>query len=164
MGSHTGTHIDAPRHVDQKGKTLDALPLEHFVGPCSVLDLTACQSVVEKKDLEKKNIQKGDRILCKTQNSLRGFDTFYTDYVWISGDATAYLANKEVSLVGIDFLSIKQKGNPDNTPHTNLLDKDIPILEGIDLSQVEEGSYFLVFLPLHFIDIDGAPGRAILLK
>ena len=67
-------------------------------------------------------------------------------------------------LVGIDYLSIKQRGSKDNTPHTALLERSIPILEGIDLSEVTEGSYFLAALPLKFDHIEASPCRAVLLS
>lgn len=164
FGSHTGTHIDAPKHVVTGGESLDQISLETFVGDCRVIDCTKDEISVKRQTLENQNIQKGERILLKTNNSLRGFETFYNDYIFVSPEATAYLAEKEVSLVAIDYLSIKQRGSKDNSPHTNLLGKNIPIIEGIDLSKVEAGEYFLVLLPLKFMNIDGAPARAILLK
>lgn len=164
FGSHTGTHIDAQKHVVEGGKPLDNIGLETFIGPCRVIDCTLDESSVKVETLQKNNIQKGDRILLKTKNSSRGFETFYDDYVFVSPEAAKYLAEKEVALVAIDYLSIKQRGSKDNTPHTHLLEKNIPIVEGIDLSKVEPGEYFLVILPLKFVNIDGAPARAVLLK
>ncbi len=164
FGSHTGTHVDAPQHVIRGGEPLDQIPLETFVGNCRVIDCTTDEVSVKRETLEKQNIQKGERILLKTTNSIRGFETFYDDYIFVSSEATQYLAEQEVSLVAIDYLSIKQRGSKDNSPHTNLLEKNIPIIEGVDLSKVESGEYFLVLLPLKFIDIDGAPARVILLK
>ena len=164
FGSHTGTHIDAQKHVVEGGKPLDQISLETFVGNCKVINCTGDTESVKKETLEKSNIQKGDRVLLKTMNSDRGFETFYDDYVFVSPEAAAYLSEKEVALVAIDYLSIKQRGSKDNTPHTNLLAKNIPIIEGVDLSKTEAGEYFLVILPLKFMDMDGAPARAILLK
>jgi len=140
FGSHTGTHIDSQKHVVTGGKPIDSIALETFVGPCRV------------------------RILLKTSNSSRGFETFYDDYVFVSPEASRFLAEKEVALVAIDYLSIKQRGSKDNTPHTHLLEKNIPIVEGVDLSKVEPGEYYLIILPLKFVNIDGAPARAVLLK
>jgi len=67
-------------------------------------------------------------------------------------------------LVAIDYLSIKQRGGADNRPHTSLLENNIVIVEGVDLSKVEAGEYFLVCLPLKFTNIDGATSRALLLR
>jgi arylformamidase len=164
FGSHTGTHVDAPQHVIENGEPLDQISLETFVGNCRVIDCTSDTESVSRKTLENANVQKNERILLKTTNSLRGFEKFYDDYVFVSPEATSYLAEKEVSLVAIDYLSIKQRGSKDNSPHTNLLSRNIPIIEGVDLSKVQAGEYFLVLLPLKFINIDGAPARAILMK
>lgn len=163
MGSHTGTHIDAPAHVFADGKTLGRIDLSNFIGPCKVIDCSSSSFSVTRDDIMSKGIMQGDRILFKTHNSSRGYEEWYDDYTFLSGETAAYLAEQEVSLVGIDYLSVKQKGSSDNSPHTHLLSKDIPILEGVDLSHVEEGSYMLVFLPLK-IDIDGSPGRAVLIR
>lgn len=164
FGSHTGTHIDAPSHCISDGKTLDKINLSTFIGECRVLDLAKAESCITVEDLNGKNIKKGERILLKTSNSKRGFSQFYPDFIYLSSEASEYLANIEVTLVGIDSLSIKQKGSSNNTPHTNLLSKGIPIIEGLNLSNCSEGEYFLVALPLNFIGLDGSPARVILLK
>ncbi len=164
MGSHTGTHIDAPSHVIGGGATVDKIPLEHFMGPCRVLDFSnEMDESVNKTHLESKNIQKGERILLKTKNSIRGFDGFYPNHVYLDGDAADFLANIGVALVGIDSLSIKKRGGPDHRPHVSLLKNNIPILEGLDLSTVGEKEYELVCLPLKFTNIEGAPARAVLI-
>lgn len=164
FGVHSGTHVDAPAHVFKSGLKIDQLPIGAFVGPCRVLDLTDCEKSIGKKDLAGQKIKKGQRLLLKTQNSGRGFQKFYDDYVFVSGTAAGYLAERGAALVGIDYLSIKERGSPDNTPHTEILEKNIPILEGIDLSSVAPGEYFLIALPLKFVGIEAAPARAILLE
>ena len=164
FGTHTGTHIDSQKHVVNGGKGLDSIPLETFIGQCRVIDCTADVESVKVETLQKNIIQKGERILLKTNNSNRGYEEFYDDYIFVSPDAAKYLADTGVALVGIDYLSVKQRGSKDNTPHTYLLEKNIPIIEGIDLSKAEAGEYDLVILPLKFMNIDGAPARAVLLK
>lgn len=163
MTSHTGTHIDAPAHSLSGGLSVDALPIDNFYGDCRVLDMTSCKISILADDLLQLNIQPGERILLKTSNSQRGFETFYDDYIFLSSEAAEYLATQRVALVGIDSLSIKQRGSSDNTPHTHLLSKNIPILEGINLGEVTPGNYILCAFPLAFIGIDGAPARAVLI-
>ncbi|PIQ77160.1 hypothetical protein COV82_05730 [Candidatus Peregrinibacteria bacterium CG11_big_fil_rev_8_21_14_0_20_46_8] len=163
FGSHTGTHLDAPSHVFKKGMTLDKLPLEDFFGKCRVLDMTHCKEAVRIEDLKKARIKKGERILFKTKNSLRGFKKFRNDYIYLDGDAAEWLAAKSVRLVGIDSLSIKQRGSTDTRPHDALLAKKIPILESIDLKKVVPGTYTLCCFPLAFTGIDGSPVRAVLI-
>jgi arylformamidase len=144
---------------------LDDIPLEIFVGPCILLDFSNEQGeAVSMEMLKNENIKKGDRVLLKTRNSTRGLKDFYDDYVYLDGDAAEYLVGLGVSLVGIDALSIKKRGGSDHRPHTALLSKNIPIIEGLDFSKVDSGEYELICLPLNFTGIDGAPARAILIQ
>lgn len=163
MGSHTGTHVDAPWHALPKGVPLDKIPLETFIGPCRLLDCTASVGAVTIADLKHHQVKKAQRILVKTQNSLRGFEKFRDDYIYLDGDAADYLAELGIALFGIDYFSVKQRGSKDQRPHTSLLGKNIPIIEGLDLSQVPAGNYTLICLPLKFTGIEGAPARVILL-
>lgn len=168
MGSHTGTHLDAPKHVFENGEGFEAYNLSQFIGPAKVFDFSYLNpsESVKISDFEKatQEIQAGDRILLKTSNSERGYKEFYADFVYLDGDCAKWLADKGVSLVGIDYLSIKQKGSPDNRPHTELLSKNIAILEGINLKEISMGEYVLYAPPLKFEDIDGSPTRALLVK
>jgi arylformamidase len=165
FGSHTGTHIDAPGHAIQGALFLDKIPLETFIGTCRVLDFSKeSNEGVTLEFLKNKNIKNSERILLKTRNSIRGFETFYDDYVYLDGEGADYLAELGVALVGIDALSIKKRGSNDHRPHLALLSKNIPIIEGLDLSKVVEGEYELFCLPLNFTNIDGAPARAILIQ
>jgi arylformamidase len=166
FGSHSGTHIDAPSHAKiEKGATIDELPIETFFGKARVLDLGNVSGQIQVSDLEQKDIKSGERVLLKTSNSDRfKNEGFFPDFVSLSPEGAAFLASKEVILVGIDSLSIKQKGSPDNSAHTKLLSKGIPILEGLNLSKVEEGEYTLIAFPLKFKGIDGSACRAVLEK
>lgn len=164
MGSHAGTHVDAPKHVFPTGKGVDGLKTESLIGECRVLDMTGCAKAVTVKDLQKARVKKGERILVKTRNSRRGFKNFYTDYVYLDGAAADWLAAKNIKLFGIDYLSVKQKGSDDHRPHTSLLKKNIPIFEGLDLSKVKPGRYFFIGLPLSLKGLDGAPARAVLIQ
>lgn len=164
IGTHAGTHVDAPRHVFKKGQTVDALPLKNIVGECRVLNMTHAQKCVTLQDLQKAKIKAGERILVKTKNSSRGFKTFRNDYIYLDGDAAEFLAVKKIKLFGIDYLSVKQKGGDDHRPHTALLAKKIPIFEGLDLSKIKPGRYFFIGLPLRLKGLDGSPARAILMK
>ncbi|MDP4010958.1 MAG: cyclase family protein, partial [Candidatus Roizmanbacteria bacterium] len=148
----------------ENGKSISDIPLDVFIGPCRVIDCTADTEAVSRETLESNHIQSGERILLKTSNSQKGYKEFYPDFVYLSPEGAEYLAEIGIMLVGIDYLSIKQKGSTDNRPHTLLLEKDIPIIEGIDLSQVEPGEYTIVAFPLKYMGIDGAPARVVLLK
>ena len=164
IGSHTGTHVDAPRHVFERGQGVDEVSLDALMGPCRVLDGTKVKSAVTVADLRPYRIRVGERILVKTKNSRLDHKVFYTDYVYLDGEAAEWLAAQRIKLFGIDYLSVKQRGSADNRPHTALLGKNIPIIEGLDLHAVKPGKYQLIALPLKFIGLDGAPARVVLVK
>ena len=161
IDSHAGTHVDAPTHAGLEG-TVEDYSLEAFYGPCRVIELLGT-NLISISDVSDKNIQADERILFKTDNSLRGFAEFYDTWTAVSPEAATYLADLGITLVGIDWFGIKQKGAPNNIAHTAFLEKNIPILEGIDLSKVDAGTYTLVALPVAFQGIDGAPVRAALI-
>jgi arylformamidase len=163
MTSHAGTHIDAPSHVLENAASIDELPLDTFYGRCRVLDMVACEVAITVDDLKVHKIRAGERLLFKTSNSMRGFQRFYDDYVYLDSDAAEYLAYCDVLLVGIDALSIKKRGLDDNTAHKALLKESIPILEGLNLRDIKGGEYTLCAFPLAFMHLDGAPTRALLL-
>jgi len=164
FGTHTGTHIDVPRHVIKKGKGVDKIELEQIVGECRVLDMTKVKESIKIDDLKKYKIKKGERILVKTKNSIRGFKKFYKDYIYLDGDAADYLTEKQIVLFGIDALSVKKPGSSDVRAHTSFLKNEIVIFEGLDLSQVKEDNYYFIGLPLKMKGLDGAPARVILIK
>lgn len=163
LTSHTGTHIDAPVHSLPETGGIDSFELSAFYGPCRVLDLSSSDQQIRLSDIEKYNIQSGERILFKTSNSARRETAFYDDYVFLGSDTAEFLAEVGVVLVGIDSLSIKQRGSSDHTPHTALLGQGIAIIEGLDLSLAEEGQYTLSAFPLKVGPIDGSPCRAVLI-
>ena len=163
MSSHVGTHIDAPVHGIPAGQTLAQLELEDFYGPARVLDLTKSNEAIEVADLQDKGVQNGERILLKTKNSQAGFEEFRDDYIYLAPDAAEYLAQLGIRLVGIDALSIKKKGDKDNTSHTALMSRRIPILEGLNLKDAQEGEYTLSAFPIA-LQYDGAPARAVLIR
>lgn len=164
LGTHTGTHIDAPRHVFNDGQGIDEMDLDAFYGDCKVLDMTHVIGSVTQADLMGREILKGDRIILKTSNSERGFDAFYDDYVYLDGDCAEYLADIKIALIAIDYFSIKQRGGSDNRPHTAFLEKNIPIIEAVNLKSVDEGSYTLSAFPLRIKNGDGSPARVVLIE
>lgn len=164
MSTHTGTHMDAPRHMLMGGKSLDALPLEAIIGPARVIEIRDRESIKVAELLEHR-IRRGERILFKTYGSARrwqkpGFDT---EYVYITGDAARLLASRGVRTVGVDYLSVGgHKKEDSHETHEILLEAGIWIIEGLNLSGVKPGRYDLVCLPLRVANGDGAPARAAL--
>src|SRR3989344_273046 len=95
IGSHTGTHLDAPKHVFENDAGVDKVDLNKIVGECRVLDMTRVKEVISVDDLKKEKIKKGERILVKTKNSKRGFEKFYDDYVFFMGKTRGFLLKKK---------------------------------------------------------------------
>ncbi|NCU41145.1 MAG: cyclase family protein [Candidatus Moranbacteria bacterium] len=164
FGTHTGTHLDAPKHVFGDGEGVDKISLDILCGECRVLDMRSVKESIKIQDLEPYHIQKGERILVRTKNSENEYKEFTSEYIYLDGDASDWLAEKEIALFGIDYLSIKKRGGEDHRPHTSLLAKGIIIFEGLYLRDREEGAYMFVGLPLKFQGLDGSPVRAILIQ
>lgn len=166
LNAHTGTHIDAPLHFVSDGRSIDQIDPGVFIGPAFVVELPDVKQITSK-DLEKIKLPQGvDRLLFKTSNSLlwSNEDSVFTkNYVGITTDAATWLVNKKIKLVGIDYLSIATF-NEAVEVHNVLLKDDIVILEGVDLSEVEEGTYKLICLPIKISGAEAAPARAILIK
>lgn len=160
--THSGTHIDAPTHFIKDGKTIDQISLESCIGPCSVLDFMHIEEKITAADFKAYDIQPGARILCKTRNSLRALDEpFNATFVYLDASAAAYLVERSIALIGIDYLGIErnQIGHP---THRELLSHNIVVLEGICLGLVAAGNYRLICLPLAIPGMDAAPARALL--
>ncbi len=164
MGSHTGTHMDAPLHFIRMGKGLDEMPLEATIGPARVIQIHD-PNVIRSDELKPHRIRRGERILLKTKNSTRCWkmDRFVEDFVYLSTEAARFLAARRVRTVGIDYLSVGGYRERNGVVvHRTLLGAGIWILEGLDLSRVRPGRYELLCLPLRVLASDGAPARAIL--
>ena len=164
LGSHTGTHVDAPYHFIEDGLTLDQIPLQVFVGEALVIEITNPESI-SVAELRGHPIASAERVLFKTHNSSAlSRNGFRKDSVYIEEGAAEYLVRQGVRLVGIDHLSVDQYGAESSPAHHSLLGHGVVILEGADLSSVEPGTYTLVCLPLKVTGAEGAPVRAILMR
>jgi arylformamidase len=163
LGNHTGTHVDAPRHVLADGAPLGDVPLERLVGPARVVDLRG-RRVIDAATLAAVEVAADEILLCRTDNSARwGAPDFATDFVHLSEDAAVLLVERGVRAVGVDGLSVdavKGRGLP---VHRRLLAAGVLVIEGLDLGAAPAGRYTLVCLPLHLPTLDGAPARAVLL-
>jgi arylformamidase len=163
MGSHTGTHVDAPYHFIEGGARLGDVALERMVGDALVVDLRG-RAAVDAVALADAPLRAGDILLCRTDNSWRWEATeFQRDFVYLTLDAAALLVERGVRAVGMDYLSIERFGSSDFPVHHCLLGAGVFVIEGLDLRAAEPGRYTLVCLPLKFPDLDGAPARAVLL-
>ena len=149
MCAHNGTHIDAPFHFLGDGKTVEQLALSTFVGDCYVARHTGCVSADDAAAIVQK-AQGAQRIL------IAGDATVTAEAARVFADAGICLLGNEGQTVG-----------PENAPmqvHKILLGADVALLEGIVLTDVPEGAYFLSAAPLNLAGADGAPCRAYLIE
>jgi arylformamidase len=165
LGSHTGTHMDAPIHFVRAGEGIDRLPLDATIGRARLIEIQDPVSI-KPDELSQHGIGRGERVLFKTRNSSLGWWTqdFIEDYVCVSQEAARYLANREVRTVGVDYLCVSGFRRDGVETHQVLLGTGIWVIEGLDVGRVEPGEYELICLPLKVEDGDGAPARAILRK
>jgi arylformamidase len=162
MGSHTGTHIDAPWHMIESGRRLNEIPLETLVGPAEVLEITGRPSI-RRADLERFNLKGIQRVLFKTDNSDHWNDgSFYEQFVYLEPDAANLLVKQGIKLVGIDYLSIDPFKSESHPSHFALLRRNVVIIEGLNLNGIQPGKYHMTALPLNLQDVDGGPTRVIL--
>jgi arylformamidase len=162
--THTGTHVDLPRHVIAGGASLDAVPPERFCGRARVIAIRDPLAITAA-ELAGHAIGADEIVLFRTRNSeerLLERPAFQPGYVYLAPDAAAYLVQRQVRLVGIDYLSVDPPDDPALPAHHILLGAGVFILEGALLSAVPSGLYELLCLPLRISGADGAPVRAVL--
>ncbi|MFD5073971.1 cyclase family protein [Streptomyces sp. NPDC058371] len=172
MGSQSGTHVDAPYHVDEAWPTLDDLPLERFAGPAVVADVRgmADRAAVTPElllpALGRLRLLPGAILLVATGWSAHWGTDRYQAHPWLTTDAAEAIVNAGVRTVGIDALSVDLTGGAGLPAHRVLCGAGGVIAEnltGLDrvVAAQEAGHAVEVFLfPLRLPDADGAPVRA----
>jgi arylformamidase len=158
LTTHTGTHVDAPSHTLFGGSTIDTIPLSHLIGPCRVLDMRKASSPIQPQEILPR-LERAQRILFRTDASEQEF--FGTRYPALSMEAVTLLIEQSVVCVGIDSPSVESYDG-DGSIHRALLSQGVAILEFLDLSQIEEGNYWMAALPLPLKGLDGSPARVVL--
>jgi arylformamidase len=144
MGSHTGTHVDAPYHFIDGGPRLGDVPLDRMVGEALVVDLRG-RSPIDAAALAEAPIRRGDILICRTDNSERwAAAAFQRDFTYVTLDAATLLVERGVRAIGFDYLSIEAFGSSEFPVHLCLLGAGVFIIEGLDLPQVAAGPLPLV--------------------
>ena len=165
LGTHTGTHLDAPRHFIPGGRTIDLLDLGALVGLCRVIQVTRTSGHICRADLQRFALQRGERVLLKTQNSCHPVgQTVGPDVTALAPAAADYLCEQEVRLVGIDGPSIDAWNASAFPCHKRLLGADILVVENLVLRDVTPGIYGMIAVPLNLTGADGCPIRALLTR
>jgi arylformamidase len=167
MGTHTGTHVDPPNHFLEGAAGIDRVPLDVLVGPAVVADGRHLDRPIGPADLDALNIpEEARRVLLRTANSELWKATtvrFPDRYACLTLEGATWVVERGIRLIGLDFLSVEQKGAAGHPVHHTLLENGVVIVEGLNLSEVEPGEYILVCLPLRIADGDGGPARAVLI-
>jgi len=158
LGSHTGTHVDAPRHLQDGGAGVEGLPLEALLGPARVVDLGPVAGI--DAGLLRRHGPGGlSRLLLRTSPPPGGAGA---EHPGLTEDAAQLLVASGVLLLGVEGPSVDPPGASDLRVHRRLLGAGVVVVEGLDLSEVPAGAYWLVCLPLKLQDGDGAPARVVL--
>jgi arylformamidase len=163
MGSHTGTHMDAPVHFINDGIALDKMELAATIGRARVIAVDDDEAI-RPEAVSSVAVGLGERIIFKTRNSEAEWwsEAFKEDFVYLTPEAAELLAERKVRTVGIDYLSVGGYKRNGAATHRALLEAGIWIIEGLRLGNVEPGEYDLICLPLLITGADGAPSRALL--
>ena len=152
MCAHNGTHIDAPYHFIDSGKTVDEMPLESYIGDCFVAQ--------EEGEI---SADKAERILEKARAAGAEKRILIGGKVVVSEAAAQVFADAGIVLIGNESQTVGPEDDA-KAVHLILLGREVTLLEGIRLGSVEEGRYFLMAQPLNLGGCDGAPCRAVLMK
>jgi kynurenine formamidase len=158
LGTHSGTHIDAPAHMITGGKTLDKFGIDTFVGRGCYIFLQDRKFTLEA--VQNADIKSGDIVIFDTQYSYHfKKPEYFTDYPVMSEEVALYLVEKGVKMVGLDTCSADNQA--DFPVHKILLSSDILIIENLtNIEQLTDHSFTVYALPIK-LDLDGAPSRVI---
>ena len=154
MCAHNGTHVDAPLHFIDGGKSVDRVALDRFIGYAYVAahegDILAADAERILEKAAERDARAAERILVKGRAVM-------------TAEAAKVFAEKKIRLFGNESQTV----GPENAPmevHLIMLGAEIVLLEGIRLADVEEGVYLLHAAPLNLGGAEGAPCRATLIS
>ncbi|HEX9015537.1 MAG TPA: cyclase family protein [Chloroflexota bacterium] len=168
MGSHTGTHVDAPRHVSETGVSVDHLPLDVLIGEAWTCHLPTDIRRITADVLDMARIpRRATRVLLATSNSSHWSNpdaAFDHEFVALSEDAADWIVSRGIRVVGIDYLSVGAGGDEGLQVHRSLLLRGVIAVEGLDLRRLPAGPCHLYCLPLKLGNADGAPARVIAVR
>jgi arylformamidase len=162
---HTGTHVDAPLHFIRDGKSVDQIKLDVLIGETFVAVLPDEVESITADLLDKLPLpDQVNRLLLRTRNSYlwqTRVSEFQPDFVALTTDAAQWIVDQGIQLIGVDYLSVQRYCDGPET-HQILLNAEVVIIEGLNLTEVSEGVYDLICLPIKLQGVEGAPARVIL--
>lgn len=149
-GVHTGTHADAPLHFLYDGISIEKMPLDAYIGPCTVIQVPP--GAITGEYVDRFFPQECERLLVKSDGL-----AYFMDF------SAQELVDRGIRLIGTDALSVGGRGN-EMAPHKAFMQSNVAILESLDLSAVKPGEYFLCAAPVAFDGMEAAPVRAVLIE
>jgi len=162
LSSHTGTHADAPHHFRNDDLTMEQVSLEPYVGTATVVTVVKEAGPLTPIDFPDLDWNKVERLLVHSSASARPLDEFPSQIVYPSPEMADFMAQHGIVLFGSDAPSMDDINSKRLPGHNALRRNGIAILEGLLLTNVPDGQYELIALPLKIEGGDGSPVRAIL--
>jgi arylformamidase len=159
---HLGAHADAPIHYHSEGVSIEKRSLDYYVGDVQVVEVKIKNGDRIKPEHLTSKIER-PRVLFKT-NSFPHPNRWNHDFCSFDSSMIQFLADQGVKLVGIDTPSVDPETDKELLAHKKIFENDMAILEGLVLTHVAPGFYFLSALPLKIKGSEAAPVRAVLLK
>ena len=160
MSVHNGTHVDAPYHYNDAGQTIDAIPVDTYLGPAQVIDLRG-EAAITIDRLKAVPIGPAPRLLIRT-GAWQSPDVFPVTWPLMAPDVPVWLAAQGIKLVGLDAPSVDALTSKDLPLHHACDRAGVLIMENLLLDEVTPGDYELIALPLRLQRGDGSPVRAVL--
>ena len=161
LSPHVGSHADAPLHYDPAGAAIGALDLQTFIGPCRVIHAIGKGPLVRLADLAHQLENLPERILVRTYANFPAQE-FDNNLIALAPETLLALAELGVKLIGIDSASIDPADSKSLESHQLIRERNMRVLENLQLDQIDEGDYELIALPLKLMSADASPVRAIL--
>lgn len=163
MGVHTGTHVDAPLHFIDHGRSIDEVDTSLFSGWVHVVDARG-KEIIRTEHITHLVFREEKAVFFRTSYSDKTLNGhFDKNYTGLSIEAARYLLDHGIRVIGTDALSIERFGEEDFSVHKTLLRNDVLIVEGLCLSNVVPGRYRYICMPLLLKGSDGSPARVILI-
>ncbi len=162
FSSHLGTHVDAPYHFKDDDFTIEAAPLTAYLGPATLITVDKKEGPLTPADFPELDWSTVERLLVHSTASVKPPDQFPTTFVYPSPELARFMGQHGVVLFGSDAPSMDEMNSKPLPGHNALRQNNIAILEGLLLTDVPDGTYELIALPLKIEGGDGSPVRAIL--
>ena len=158
---HVGTHADAPFHVDPTWPSSEALALDAFTGPVTVVDVARQSGGISLAALGALEGRPVERVILRTGRTIAG-GQFPEAWPWLDDASAQALVDRGLRLLGVDAPSVDGRDSKTLAVHRILFRGGAAVLENLDLREVRAGPYHLTAFPVRFAGLDAVPVRAVL--